>query len=210
MAQLINRIRDILSSPVIYNFFQNLVGARRFREIYISRYVRPQYSEKILDIGCGTSGILEFLPNSVDYVGFDLSPDYLAAAESRYRDRGEWYCASVADMCVDSFGTFDIVMANGLLHHLDDMEATKLSRIAAKALKLGGRFCTHDGCFTDDQSWMARHIIASDRGRNIRRPEAYLALVSPHFSSVDLWVRHDMLRIPYTHAIMVATKGNPV
>ncbi len=112
-------------------------------------------------------------------------------------------------MEVDDFGTFDIVMANGVFHHLNDGEATQLAEIASEALKPAGRFCSFDGCFTDDQGRIARYIITKDRGLNVRVPEGYRSLVRPYFLSVELSVRHDMLRIPYTHAILVATKDEP-
>jgi len=111
-------------------------------------------------------------------------------------------------MEVKEYGTFDIVMANGVLHHLEDQEVRLLTAAASRALKPGGRFCSFDGCFIDGQNPIARYLISKDRGRNVREPEEYKALVDPYFETVDLVIRHDMLRIPYTHAIMVATKGD--
>jgi SAM-dependent methyltransferase len=41
-------------------------------------------------------------------------------------------------------GCYDIVMAFGVLHHLDDAEGRELFRGARRALKPGGRFVTLD------------------------------------------------------------------
>ncbi|EGV19347.1 class I SAM-dependent methyltransferase [Thiocapsa marina] len=209
MAQLTTGIRKILTRPWVYDLFQEAVGAGRLRKKYVASSVQPIPGVKILDIGCGTSEILRFLPESVVYVGYDLSADYIRSARSRYGCRGEWHCSPVSDMHVDDFGTFDIVMANGVFHHLDDQDAMRLAEIAARALKVSGRFCSFDGCFTKDQGRIARYIIAKDRGQNVRKPEGYLALVRPYFSTCDISVRRDLLRIPYTHAIIVATKDSP-
>jgi len=209
MAQLTSGIRKILSNPLVYNGLQFILGAKRFRQVYVSSYIKPDKQSRVLDIGCGTSEILEFLPTSIDYHGYDISQKYISAAEKRYGDRGSWHCSSVMDMQLDDFGTFDIVMANALFHHLDDKEANQLAVIASRALKPGGKFCTVDNCYVANQNSVARFLISLDRGQNVRRPEGYVALVDPHFDSVELFTRYDLLRVPYTHAIVVATKIKP-
>ena len=181
------------------------MGVRGFRRAYVASYLQPFSDARILDTGCGTGEILEFLPASVTYVGFDMSPEYIRFASKRYGSRGRWHCASVLEMDVSEVGSFDIVMANGVFHHLDDQEALQLSAIAASALKPSGRFCSFDGCFAPGQSKIARYLLSKDRGQNVRGPEGYLSLVEGHFSVVTLTLRHDMLSIPYTYAIIVAT-----
>ena len=184
-----------------------ILGGKNPRHIYISEYVRPLEGCRILDIGCGTSEILDFLPKTVEYHGYDLSSKYICAAERKYGGRGTWHCSSVMDMQLDHFGTFDIVMANGLFHHLDDREANHLASIASQALKPGGRFCSLDNCYVANQNPIARFLISRDRGQNVRAPEGYVALIKPHFKSVKVFTRHDLLRVPYSHAIVVAAKA---
>lgn len=207
MAQIITGIRRILSWAPVYDAFQNLLGASRCRKEYLSSYIRCPVAGKILDIGCGTSAILDLLPETIEYVGYDLSPGYVNAARAKYGAHGRWHNTEVSEMNVDQLGSFDIVMANGVFHHLDDVPANRLVEIAAKALKPNGRFCSLDCCLVEGQSRLARYLIKKDRGQNIRRPEQYAALVHPYFPFVETVVRHDMLRIPYTHTIIVATKG---
>jgi len=207
MAQVTSGIRKILSHPFVYDGLQLMLGAKRLRQVYVSSYIKPDKQSRVLDIGCGTSEILEFLPTSVDYHGYDLSPTYIYAAEKRYGGRGTWHCDSVMDLQLDDFGAFDIVMANGVLHHLEDREAQKLSEVAFRALKSKGRLITIDPCFDDGQNPIARFLISRDRGQNVRDAEGYVALIKPHFDSVELFTRHDLLRVPYTHAIVVATKA---
>lgn len=204
MAQVTSGLRRLFSLPTTYDGFQALLGAKRSLNVYVKEYVQPSEHARVLDIGCGTSQILAFLPKSVLYAGYDLSDRYIEAARKRYGLHGEWYCTSVSEMDVKEYGTFDVVMANGVFHHLDDDEARRLSEIAAKALKPTGRFCSFDGCYIDGQNPMARYLISKDRGLNVRDQEGYRSLVRPHFDSIELSIRHDMLRIPYTHAIIVA------
>ena len=96
----------------------------------------------------------------------------------------------------------DLVLAIGILHHLDDDQARALMRTAHAALKPGGRFISLDGTYVDGQSTIARALISRDRGQSIRTPEAYRALGEAEFDKVEARVRTDMLYVPYTHYVM--------
>ena len=101
---------------------------------------------------------------------------------------------------------FDLVLAFGLLHHLNDDEADALFRLAAEALKPGGKLITIDPVYADGQSALARWIISKDRGQNIRSPESYTQLAKPQFEQLTATVRQDMLHIPYSHMILECEK----
>ena len=73
---------SLLTLPSVYRLFGNIVGGDAYR-VYISEYVRPVTGEKVLDIGCGPGDILENLPD-VDYLGFDINPKYVEAAQKRF------------------------------------------------------------------------------------------------------------------------------
>ena len=68
---------------------------------------------------------------------------------------------------------FDIVLALGVLHHLDDNEALTLFQIAHDAMKPGGRLVTIDGVWTDDQSHIVKYLLSRDRGRFVRSEAGY-------------------------------------
>jgi len=206
MAQLTTGIRAILSDPRLYNIFQEVAGAKKFREIYVAEFIAPDGTERILDIGCGTAAILEYLPDSVDFVGFDASAKYIDAAKARFGERGRFFCQYVNEITVEKMGEFDVVMANGLIHHLNDDEVANLCCISAKALRPGGRMITHDPCYSNQQSRLARYIIRLDRGQNMRTGEEYAVLLRPFFKEVQISIRHNMLNIPYTHAILIGRK----
>ncbi|EED31997.1 Methyltransferase domain family protein [gamma proteobacterium NOR5-3] len=206
MAQKTTGLHGILSSPAIYDFFQNVLGARKFRQTYAQEYVTATTGERILDIGCGTAIIREFLPDKIDYVGCDVSKDYISAAKKRFGGRGNFLCQMVDEITIEELGQFDVVMANGLIHHLDDIEVSSLCSLVIAALKPGGRFVTHDPCFSGEQGLLANFLISRDRGQNVRDKQGYLSLVEPHFEQASIDVRHGLARIPYTHAILVARK----
>jgi len=109
-------------------------------------------------------------------------------------------------MTVREPASFDIVIAKGLVHHLDDVEARKLFAVGCEALKPGGRLVTFDGCFVPGQSRIARCLLSLDRGKYVRTEPEYLALARESFDTVISHVRHNLTRIPYTLQIMECTR----
>jgi SAM-dependent methyltransferase len=202
MAQTTTGLRAVFSSPRVYDFAQDLVGAERLRAVLLRDHVHPRAGQRLLDIGCGTARVLSHLPQNVAYVGVDLSSAYVDAAKNAYGARGEFHCVDIGGADPGRFEGFDVALAIGLLHHLDDDEALNMLAVAHRALAQDGRLITVDGCFEDGQSRMARYTIERDRGRNVRTPEAYADLARQVFERVQVSVRRDLIRIPYSHAVL--------
>jgi SAM-dependent methyltransferase len=201
MMKPLDGLYSLLTLPSVYRLFRTIVRGDGCR-IYVSEYVRPVAGEKLLDIGCGPGDILEDLP-AVDYLGFDINPKYVEAARKRFGHRGRFFCGDVGLTTIDQeAGSFDLVLATGVLHHLDDSQALSLFKLARKALKPGGRLVTYDGCFVAGQPKLARFVVSRDRGQYVRESAEYTKLASLVFPEVRSFVRHDLLRIPYTHVIL--------
>lgn len=191
--------RRILELPGAYRFVAALLRPRQ-ATIFAHEYVRARPGERILDIGCGPGDLLAELPAGIHYVGFDKSEPYVRAARARFGDRGTFFCRTVDRAVVDELGagSFDLVIAHGVLHHLDDAEADEFFALARSALRFGGRVITADGCYVSGQSRIARYLLARDRGAHVRTEAAYRLLAARHFASVESHVRHDTSRVPYT------------
>jgi len=197
---MLQSIRSVLAAPHAYQFWSLAVGGHTCSRTLVDNYIRPRVGVRILDIGCGPGTILNYLPQC-DYLGFDLSRRYIELAKS-YHPHAKFVCERVSQFALSDHGSFDLVLALGVVHHLDDTEALQLFRIAHDALRPGARLVTVDGVFTDDQSAAARWLLARDRGEYVRSKGEYLAIASQVFSSVTPSVRHDLLRIPYSHLIL--------
>lgn len=197
--------RNFLRHAFIYKTYQNIVGGTRARKLFIKNNVKAKKNNKILDIGCGPGYVLDFLPK-VDYYGSDIDQHYIDSANINYKDKGTFICAGVDDFVVPNPGTFDIVMASGVVHHLDDEKANKLFNIAYQALKPNGRFITFDGCYVKDQSKIAHWFLKSDRGEFVRTQEEYEAIAKNHFSDINSIIDEAYFRIPYTSLIMECKK----
>lgn len=208
MSQKTTGLHAVLSHPKVYDLLQNLLGARHSRAKLINDHIRPRAGDRILDIGCGTGELFSQMPDGIHYVGFDLSPDYISAARRQHGRHARFECMDVADyqLAQSEQQGADLVLAIGILHHLDDDRAEALVKTAHAALKPGGRFISLDGAYVDGQSPVARALIARDRGQSIRTPNAYLALAQTSFRNASGRIRDDMLHVPYTHYIMECTR----
>jgi cyclopropane fatty-acyl-phospholipid synthase-like methyltransferase len=199
---------QIFESARIFDFFQSLIGANRSRKQLIEKFVRPKKDALILDIGCGTGAILDFLPKEVNYVGIDVSEQYIKEAERRYCDRRARFTSiRVGEINLDKdAGKFDVVMANGVLHHLDNQEAEKLLFLAHEHLRIGGVFVSLDPVYVPDQSRLARMVVSHDRGDWVRDVRGYAKIIDAQFSNYETEIIYDNLYIPNTDLMIRATK----
>lgn len=202
MAQTTRGLRAVLSVPVVYETFQRVVGSPRVRRHLVDRYVATSPGMRVLDIGCGPGGLVDYLPADIDYTGTDLSEAYIESARRTYGARGRFFAGRVEDLDADRLGEFDVVIAKSLLHHIDEDEALHLFEVASSVLAPGGRLVTLDAAYTDDMSRAARFVVSRDRGQSILTPEGYERLARRAFAEVDVAVHHDLLRIPYTHVFL--------
>jgi len=206
MAQITSGLRSILSHSLAYNTFQMLVGASRARGIFVEDYLDIKKVSRLLDIGCGTAELLQHLPATIHYVGFDASERYIETAKRKFNHRhAEFIADQVAGNLLAAYETFDRVIATGLLHHLGDNEVLHLFQLAKEVLGGEGFFASIDPCYEKNQSLISKMIVDRDRGKNIRTLADYKHLAESVFDHVAIHHRNDLLRIPYDHAVLVCS-----
>lgn len=202
MADHIDKgIRKILEIPFIYTFYQNLVYPKSSHLRYIRDYVQPFPKAKIMDIGCGPGTVVDYLLEvvpEVNYIGFDFNEQYIQQAKQKYGDKAKFVCKRVSHVDAEEADKYDIVMANAILHHLNDEEAEHLYATAYHALKPGGHLVTFDPVYISKQNPIAKWMIQKDRGQNTRTEEQQLAIAKKFFPENESYIDHKFLRIPYT------------
>jgi SAM-dependent methyltransferase len=197
-------IYRILERPAVYDRVMRLLGGPAARKRFVDEFVRPVDGAKLLDVGCGTGVLLDDLPSGVVYVGVDVNAAYIESARRRYSGRGEFFTARAGDDLAEGRSGFDFVVAMALLHHLEDDEAHRLLDSASRLLRPGGAFVSIDPTLHERQAIVARVLVSLDRGRRVRSPQAYRALIEKHFPDIEESVLTDLLPIPYSHYVVRA------
>lgn len=205
MAQIQHGLRAVLARPEAYRLWESVTGALRARGVIVREHVRPKPGDRVLDIGCGPGEIVSFLPGTT-YTGFDENPSYIRDAQRRFGDRASFSCERVEQKTLPNAGAYDVVLAFGVLHHLDDDSCVSLFQLASHALRPGGRLVTLDGCYAPSQSPLAHFVVSRDRGQNVRYTEEYVELARRVFDRVDARIHDGLMRIPYTLAVLECTK----
>src|SRR5215468_3456543 len=96
---IFEKFSSLLACPPVYRSFDKIVRGNA-PNIYLDEYVKPVAGEKVLDIGCGPADILDYMPD-VQYTGFDISREYIAAAQKRFWNKGRFFCQDVSRINIE-------------------------------------------------------------------------------------------------------------
>lgn len=209
MAEIRSGVRHLLAHPLVYDAFQYLVGAYAWRKRFVRDFVEPVLIEgdRVIDIGCGTGDILQYLPHHVSYVGFDRNEAYIEAARRRFPDRdASFECESVGPGSSSRHAKFGVALATGLMHHLSDAEAATLLQAASDSLKETGKLFLLDPVYTEGQSRLARYVVSKDRGQNVRSVDHSVDLCKQVFENVEVDIDMSPILIPYTGMVITCSK----
>lgn len=200
-------VYKFLNFSVVYNAWQFFVGGKKARTTIAQKYIKAKPGESVLDIGCGTGSLFELMGKDVNYVGYDISEKYIDFAKNKYKDcpNARFYCTKVNEMELYE-KDFDVVIAIGILHHLDDNEAARVVELAFKHLREGGRFVLMEPAWIDNQNSVAKFMLQIDRGKAIRKVEGYTKLFEPYFKSYTAVIDSNLFNVPYTSCIIEAIR----
>jgi SAM-dependent methyltransferase len=132
-------------------------------------------SSVVLDIGCGTGDALTHIREFQRYLGLDTDPVAIGRASARHAGRANVHFE--ARRCTEpdlTEGGVTHVSMVGLLHHLDDAEATRLLEMLRRSGTLV-RAVTLDIVYLPGRPF--NNVLASlDRGQFCRTPAGYESL----------------------------------
>lgn len=203
MSQTLRGIRRILNVPRVYDVFQSLVGDQHARKAMQDRFIQSLNTDTVLDIGCGTGSMARYL-NYSQYVGFDPSERYIQKGRERCYPNSTFIVGDARAVLPEiKEQRFDIVLMVGVLHHLDDQTAISTLKVARQLMGHTARLVTIDPCVDEKSSWIAQRLVAADRGMAIRSLDGVSGLAKQVFPEVNAEICRDLLRIPYSHVVMM-------
>ncbi len=191
-----------LRRPSLYETVQRLMGADRLRRDFAQHFVRAQPGDRVLDIGCGPARLRAHLPD-VEYIGWEPNAAYVTKARATYGDRGTFHTGLFGPAQARLLAPVNIAIVSGVLHHMDDAQASELFVLLRQVLKPNGRVITLDPVFAKRQDPIARLLIGLDRGRHVRSPAGYEAMARDAFAHVHGTVVAQAFP-PYTRFFMTA------
>jgi|KBSMisStandDraft_5_1062788.scaffolds.fasta_scaffold76219_3 SAM-dependent methyltransferase len=194
----------LLETAELYHAFQRLGGFFGARVKAFRDYLDFGGVRRIFDIGCGPGHIVEHVPEGIEYVGFDTDAGYIEFANRRFGRRGTFVAREFDRTAAQAYGRPDLILMNGVLHHMDDALVRTVVGDAAAVLSQGGVFFSLDGCYREGQNPVGRFLLDHDRGRFVRTAPEYRALVASAFPHPEVHVRDDLSWAPYTFAIVHA------
>lgn len=119
---------------------ETLEGADRYNR-WIFERIRPGLGRRVLEIGCGTGTITQFLADRELVVGVDVSPDYVRETAERFRTRAN--VVIKLDDITESIDDlrqyrFDSAVSANVFEHIED--DTKAMAAVFALLEPGGAF----------------------------------------------------------------------
>lgn len=205
MASEHGGVWSVFERPAVYEAFHHLIGARRRLKVFAIEKIRARPGDRVLDLGCGSGWLLAALP-PVTYIGIDRNAAFIRRARQAFGERGEFRCDNVVDFNAHDIAPVDVVIALGLLHHLDDATAARLMGAVAAILKPRGRLVTFDPCYHDGQPAVTRFVVSHDRGRHVRRLERYRELVAAALPKTDVSLVAGLLPFPHSVCIVEGSR----
>jgi len=182
-----------------YELVQRLVSLNYrvfLRELRIENFFNPRKS--YLDVGCGTGFLRDYL-READYLGVDLNPKYIAAAQ---RKRGNYFQVGNALELDTISRQFDRVVCVGLLHHLDDGQVRKALTQCCARLKPGGEIFIIDALMPEGKNPVGRALRESDNGAFVRPLAGWKALFA---AELDIRALRPAAQWPFDYVFLRAT-----
>lgn len=167
-------VNALARQPPIFDALRYLLeGGFREHHRLLQQYL-PAGTGRVLDIGCGT-GIYAAHFAPADYLGIDVSADYVQAAARRCPDH-RFVVMNACHMQLPD-QPFAAAFISGVLHHLSDSEATALLQGAARVVRHGGRLLIWEDIPAQWWNPVGQVAHALDLGSHIRRPGQYRQLI---------------------------------
>ena len=168
-------LHKILEIPIVFHYQQKICNNYENILAEFSNYLKCT-DKKIIEIGCSTgfcaNEIIDMKNNN--YTGVDIERNYIEQAKKLFPD-GNWICQDARNLSFND-NTFDIVIFNGVVHHMDDDLFKGCLKEVKRIVKGSGVILISEPVF-NYKDILSTLFLKLDRGKYIRKSEEYEKLV---------------------------------
>lgn len=201
------RISQAFDAPRLYELFQSIVSRSGTLDRIKNEIVKPDQIMNVLDFGCGIGYHSEMF-KSANYLGIEPLEACVAVANKKFANsRVKFQVGNHSHLKSFPDNSYDLVIAIGVLHHIDTEIFTIFVKEALRILKPGGRLTTFDPVFHKQQTKLSKLIVKQDRGTWVRTESGYVEVIESNFEGIiETKIYSKLLRIPYDHIAINAVK----
>ena len=167
MARLVD---VLLRHPRLYRVWARGVDGQKAR--LIENVLPDLTGARTIDVGCGVGNNCHLFPAS-GYLGLDINEAYVRVARQSHPDR-EFIAADATTQF--PIRTFDLVVINSLLHHLDESQVLAVLGRATRSLSTRGHVVVLEPEIPPAGALLPRVLMRLDRGAHFRSAEHWRVL----------------------------------
>jgi SAM-dependent methyltransferase len=185
---IVNAGHVILQNKYAYASYQFCVGGTQYRDRLVRDSFITHKPEIVVDMGCGPGNSLNAISPMSDFVGIDLSAEYLQLARAKSVS-AKLICSDVTKSVW--MGQFEhkprsLYLAMGLLHHLSDEQTSEMLTNLRDFMPRSCTLFTVDPTITGSSTDVAKWFARNDRGQFIRDPKSLVGLLEKMVLAVSL------------------------
>ena len=191
-------ISELFDNPSIFNKIRNmLIGGKHKFNIEAYSAINPSLNETILELGCGTGELSEFVILNSDYLGLDNSQRFLNKARLKYPNKN-FINMDVKDI-LSLQKEFNKTIIVNFLHHFEDREVISILNNVKSITK--NKVIIIDAIRPINK--ISNLLVRLDRGDYIRTAEDQLNLIGLIFK-----IEHTKLFKSglYTFLVLICSK----
>ncbi|HMK46972.1 MAG TPA: class I SAM-dependent methyltransferase [Methanocella sp.] len=148
----------------LYSAGIGMMHGQALRKRY--RHIASLAGERVLDVGCGTALLADYLSEEDSYLGIDLNEDFLRHAKRRGRN-----VLKQDALAFDRFSEFDVCVIMDLLHHLNPRHGEFLERVLRDVRK---RVIICEPFEVPGRHPLTKNLVRIADADGINRPEEWM------------------------------------
>jgi SAM-dependent methyltransferase len=149
----------LLEQPFVFNLSQLPFSGHKFARILMHNDLKA--IRAVLDVGCGPgTNALRF--RHAKYLGIDINERYIQLARDRYHR--DFLVADVTTSDAIPAGSYDFILVNSFLHHIDERDAQHVLSRASEFLTADGHLHSVE-LVLPEKTGIPRWLALHDRGK---------------------------------------------